>query len=189
MHYAIKPGKNVSPTLWTLARRSVHTNQRSDEKFSFWFLCGKISPEITLQYFAGFRSKLVAFKLVLCYSLLRLSNLKGNETHTHITQNLQKSHRTELDTHILHRIRNRQNETHTHISHNIQNTQNETNAHITQNLPAGEQFCPSFCANKSEILSWRLSQLRLLCKLVGANFFLQIQRQNFCTQGHREFCQ
>ena len=126
----------------------------------------------------------MAFKLVLCYSLLRLSNLKGNETHTHITQNLQKSHRTELDTHILHRIRNRQNETHTHISQNIQNTQNETNAHITQNLPAGEQFCPSFCANKSEILSWRLSLAAApFVQVGGCKFFSANSEAKFLHSG------
>lgn len=40
-------------------------------------------------------------------------------------------------------------------------------SHITHNF-AGEHFCPTFCPAKSEILSERLSQLRLLCKLVCA---------------------
>ena len=67
--------RSSSSQIWTLIKNLV-----------FGFSQPKSARKLLCNTLLDFRSKLVAFKQVLCYSLLQLSNLKGTETHTYYTQ-------------------------------------------------------------------------------------------------------
>ena len=74
-----------------LFERSIQKSSSSQirtliKNLVFGFSEAKSARKLLCNTLLDFRSKLVAFKQVLCYSLLQLSKLKGSETHTYYTQ-------------------------------------------------------------------------------------------------------